>query len=118
MSESQQMVNRSGENHPMYGRTGALHPMYGRTGALHPMYGNVPTNAFGSPWSGVRTGENNLFSMAVYVYFALDNFFIQSFPSRVTAAKAFGVSDISILRYCRSGKVFKGKYILRNSKCP
>jgi group I intron endonuclease len=31
MSDSQQLVDRSGDNNPMYGRTGALNPMYGRT---------------------------------------------------------------------------------------
>src|SRR3954470_18347238 len=31
MSKSQQLVDRSGENHPLFGRTGANHPMFGKS---------------------------------------------------------------------------------------
>ena len=31
MSKSQQLVNRSGENHPLFGLTGANHPRFGKS---------------------------------------------------------------------------------------
>jgi NUMOD1 domain len=94
MSISQQLVDRSGDNNPMYGRTGALSPMYGRTGANHPIFGITPTNA-----------------LSVNVN-SLDGTLVNSFSSRVAAAKWLGVSDRTVLNYIRSGKEFKGKYIL------
>jgi len=81
----------------MYGRTGALNPMYGRTGALNPMYGKVPANA-----------------MTIYVY-SIDGTLINSFSSQVACAKWLGVSEGSVRNYIRSGKVFKGLYLLSNS---
>ena len=71
--------------------------MYGRTGANHPNFGITPTNA-----------------LSVNVN-SLDGTLVNSFSSRVAAAKWLGVSDRSVLNYIRSGKEFKGKYILSSS---
>ena len=87
MSDSQQLVDRSG----------AINPMYGRNGALNPMFGKVAPNA-----------------ITVSVY-SLDGTLVNSFSSRVAAAKWLGVSDRSVLNYIRSGKVFNGLYLLTSS---
>jgi hypothetical protein len=79
MSKSQQLVDRSGENHPMYGRTGANHPMFGK-------YGITPTNA-----------------MTIYVY-SLDGTLINSFSSQVAAAEWLNTSRRTLSRYIESGR--------------
>jgi hypothetical protein len=68
-----------------------------RTGANHPMFGKVAPNA-----------------ITVSVY-SLDGTLVNSFSSRVAAAKWLGVSDRSVFNYIRSGKVFKGLYLLSSS---
>jgi group I intron endonuclease len=88
MSEGQ-----TGENNPMYGRTGALNPMYGKSGELSPV------------------------SIQVYVY-SIDNVLIGTFSSQVACAKWLGVSNITVSRYIRSGKIFQGKYLLTPAGSP
>ena len=68
-----------------------------RTGALNPMFGITPTNA-----------------QTVYVY-SLANVLIHQFSSKVSAAKFLGVSDKTVIRYLRSGKVFQGKYFITST---
>jgi len=71
--------------------------MYGRTGALNPRYGKVPTHA-----------------MTINVY-SPDGKLIQSFSSQVAAANWLGVSNVTVFRYIKSGKVWKHQYIFRKS---
>jgi len=142
MSDSQQLVDRSGannhmygrsgENHPMYGKShsdetrakmsGANNPMFGRTGANHPKFGITPTNAFQSgannPMYG-RTGANHpMFGrtngMTIYVY-SLDGTLINSFSSQVATAEWLSVNHSTISRYIKSGKVWNNKYSFRKS---
>jgi hypothetical protein len=61
------------------------------------MYGRVAANALG---------------VSVYT---LDTTLVQQFSSQVEAAKWLGVSNMTILRYMRSGKLFQGKYYIRNT---
>ena len=61
------------------------------------MYGRVAANALG---------------VSVYT---LDTTLVQQFSSQVGAAKWLGVSNMTILRYMRSGKLFQGKYYIRNT---
>lgn len=107
----------SGENNPIFGkphsekskakisaalklidRSGVNHPIYGRTGEQSPRYGVTPTNA-----------------VTVYLYSTLDNSLVTTFSSQDAAAKAFSVHRATISNYIRSGKIFQGKYILRNT---
>ncbi|RUS25909.1 hypothetical protein BC938DRAFT_471477, partial [Jimgerdemannia flammicorona] len=60
-----------------------------RTGYNNPMYGLVAANAIGVS------------------VFTVDLVLVQSFASRDAAAAWLGVSDITVLRYIRSGKVFR-----------
>jgi hypothetical protein len=53
-------------------------------------------------------------SLGVSVY-DLDNILVQLFPSRVQAAKWLGVSDMTVLKYIRSGNVLNSMYILKNT---
>jgi hypothetical protein len=87
MSDSQQLVDRSGANNPMYGRTGANNPMYGK----------VAANA-----------------MTIYIY-SLDNVLVHTFTSQASAAKYLGVSNITVFRHLRSGKEFQGKYFITST---
>ena len=61
------------------------------------MYGKVAANA-----------------MTINVY-SLDNQLVREFSSQVACAKWLGVSEGSVRNYIRSGKVFKGLYLLSNS---
>jgi len=63
-------------------------------------YGITPTNA-----------------MTVNVY-SIDNELVGSFSSKVACAKWLEVSNITVIRYIRSGKVLQGKYILRDCLLP
>ena len=89
MSDSQQLVDRSGENNPMFGRTGANHPMFGKVAAL-------------------------LFAMTIYIY-SLDNVLVRSFTSQVAAAEWLGVSNVTVHNYIKSGKVWNNKFLFRKS---
>jgi len=53
-------------------------------------------------------------SLGVSVY-TLDNVLVQAFSSRDEAAIWLGVSDTTVTRYIRTGKVLKGVYLLRNT---
>jgi len=47
----------------------------------------------------------------IYVY-SLDNQLLNTFPSSRTAAKYFKCGDPTIMKYARSGKIFKDQYRL------
>jgi len=68
-----------------------------RTGVNNPMHGQVAANAVG---------------VSIYT---VDLELVHNFASRDAAADWLAVSDSTILRYIRSGKVFRGKYIITNS---
>jgi len=94
MSESQQLVDRSGANNPMYGIT----PINAfQSGANHPMFSKVAANA-----------------MTIYVY-SIDNVLVQTFSSQVACAKWLGVNQSSVSKYIKSGKVWNNQYTFRNS---
>jgi len=61
-----------------------------------------------------RFGKTAPNAVKVYIY-SLDDQLIKEFPSLKTAAEWFGVSTMSIHNYLKSGKQFKGEYILRNT---
>jgi group I intron endonuclease len=94
MSDSQQLVDRSGANNPMYGKVPAS---AFKSGANHTMYGKVPNHA-----------------MTVNVY-SLENKLVRSFPSQVAAAEWLGVSNFTVHNYINSGKVWKQTYTFRKS---
>ena len=75
------------------------------------MSGKVPANAFQTGALNPMNGKvaNNALSVNVN---SLDGTLVNSFSSRVAAARWLGVSDITVLNYIRSGKEFKGKYII------
>ena len=82
MSDSQQLVDRSGANNPMFGITHTPETraqmsdsqrLVDRSGANHPMYGKVPNHA-----------------MTVNVY-SIDKVLVHSFSSQVAVAKWFGI---------------------------
>jgi group I intron endonuclease len=96
---------KSGFNHPMYGKThsqdakdkirvalsGMSSPMYGKTGGKHPK------------------------SIRVFIY-SLENQLIQECESQTAAAKYLNTSSAQIHNYIKSGRVFKDKYVVRNTK--
>lgn len=55
--------------------------------------------------------------MAIYLY-SLDLNLIECFTSSQKAAKYFGSNNSTILKYARSGAVFKKKYILSLKEFP
>jgi hypothetical protein len=88
MSKSQQLVDRSGANNPMSGK--------------------VPANAF-------QSGDNNPISIQVYVYSAVDNVLVRSFPSQSSCSEWLSVNQSIVSKYIKSGKVWKELYVFRNS---
>jgi len=93
-----------GDNNPIQGRTHTPEAKAqisdSKSGAKNPNYGNygiTPTNA-----------------MAVNIY-SIDNVLVHSFTSQVAAAKFLGVSNITVIRHLRSGKVFQGKYFITST---
>jgi len=79
-------------------QSGANNSMYGRTGANHPKFGITPTNA-----------------MTINVYSIPEVLLIGTFSSQVACAKWLEVSNITVSRYIRSGKILQGKYLLTSS---
>jgi group I intron endonuclease len=94
--------------------TGANNHMYGRTGANHPQFGITPTNAFHSGANLPMYGWLPTNAMTIYVY-SIDNVLVETFSSQVACAKWLEVSNITVIRYIRSGKIFQGKYLLTSS---
>jgi group I intron endonuclease len=93
--------------------------MYGRTltpetiaklrkanqGENHPFYGKTHSEETLAKISKAR-------GTTVYVYSSDKFSLIYTFPSSRNAAKHFNCSFITILRYIKSAKLFKEKYIL------
>lgn len=53
----------------------------------------------------------------IYLY-SLDYQFLNTFPSSRAAAKHFKCGDPMIMKYARSGKIFKDQYILSLKELP
>jgi len=68
-----------------------------KSGENHPMYGKVAANA-----------------MTINVY-SLDNVLVRSFTSQVAAAEWLGVSNFTVHKYIKSGKVWNNLYTFRKS---
>jgi len=89
-----------------------------KKGALNNMYGETHSEETKALMSEAKKGDKhphygkeiNPLGVCVYNH---DGVLVQSFSSRATAAKWLGTSAMSVCRYVRSGKVFKGLYILK-----
>jgi len=118
---SQQLVDRSGANHPMYGKvpasafqSGANNPMFGLTGANHRRFGKSHSDETRAQISDSqqlvdRSGANNPMygkvaanAMTINVY-SLDGTLINSFSSQVAAALWLNTSQTLVSRYIKSG---------------
>lgn len=51
----------------------------------------------------------------IFVY-SIDEIFVNSFPSARLAGQYFNTGSKTILKYVRSGKIYKEKWILKFSK--
>jgi group I intron endonuclease len=138
MSQSQQQVDSTGANNPPFGRTGANNPMFGQThnpetiaairaaklgsthseesraklsaanlGANNPMFGRTGSL---SPRYGIASPQ----AMAIYVYSADSKTLVRMFPSQIAAAEWLGVSNVTVSRYIKSGKVWNNQYVFRS----
>ena len=85
--------------------------MYGHTGANNPMYGVTPTNAFPSGPNNPMYGKVAANAVTVSVY-SLEGKLINSFSSKVAAAKWLNTSPLTVSRYIESGKVWNKLYTL------
>lgn len=97
-------------NHPMYGKnhTPEAKLLISKPGALNPMYGKKHTPETIAAISAAK-------SRSVYIY-TPDNIFVQEFASAKLASVYFGVYRGTIGRYVASGKLFQGKYFIRNTR--
>jgi len=68
-----------------------------KIGARNPMHGKVPANA-----------------MTINVY-SRANVLVRSFTSQVAAAEWLGVSNFTVHKYIKSGKVWNNLYTFRKS---
>jgi hypothetical protein len=91
MSISQQIVDRSGANHPRFGKSHSdetrakISELPAMSGANHPKYGKVPAHA-----------------MTVNVY-SIDNVLVQTFSSQVACGEWLDVSHTTVQNYIKSG---------------
>jgi len=50
--------------------------------------------------------------LTIYVFSSLNNKFLSEFVSSRAASKYFNCTDTHVIKYARSGSIFKGEYIL------
>jgi group I intron endonuclease len=91
----QTIAKISGENNPMFGRTGEKHPLYGSTLSIE-----------------TREKISKARGKIVYVYSSDKSTLINTFDSYRKAAENFNVNPVTIIRYTKSQKLFKDKWIL------
>lgn len=96
-------------NHPMYGKrhTPASLALISKPGAMNPMFGK-------SHLASTKLLISAKLSQVVYVY-DINNKLICEFASQTLAGAHYGVYKGTIGRYIVSGKLFQGKYYLRNT---
>jgi group I intron endonuclease len=102
-----------GDNHPMFGLT---HSEKTKTlmslalsGQNHPFYGKNHSDESKNKIS-ISNGT------PIFVYRSEGLTYINSFPSAIKAGEHFNVSYHTILKYSKSGKLFKNEWILSTSK--
>jgi group I intron endonuclease len=76
-----------------------------KLGVNNPMYGKV----------GPRLGLSAYNAITVYVYSAQDDSLVQTFPTQAAAAEWLNSPRSTVQNYLRSGKCFKGLYLIRSS---
>jgi group I intron endonuclease len=120
---------KSGENNPMFGRTGENNPrgMQGKTHSEESLLKmSKAQSGENNPMSGKIHKEETIARMSVakggsiiYVYSFLGSpespeksTLINTFSSARKAAKHFNYDNSTISSYIKSGKLFKGEYIL------
>jgi group I intron endonuclease len=102
---------KSGENHPMLGKTPSAETIaklsLAKLGENNPrgMQGKTHT-----PESLAKMSAAN--GTTVYAYSSNDSTLINTFPSSYKAAEHYKCGKSTISRYIKSGKLFKGEYIL------
>jgi len=108
-----------GEDHPMFGKChkietkiliseamlGENNSMFGRTGEKHPLYGSTLSIETREKISKAR-------GTVVYVHSSDKSTLINTFDSYRKAAEFFEVNPVTIIRYTKSQKLFKDKWIL------
>jgi group I intron endonuclease len=102
-----------GENHPRFGlahseETKALMSL-ALSGQNHPMHGKSHSDK-----SKNKISINN--GTPIFVYRNEGLIYINSFPSAIKAGEHFNVSYHTVLKYAKSGKLFKNEWILSISK--
>jgi group I intron endonuclease len=137
MSEAQKSVERSDENNPMFGKShsaeiiakmsGEFNPMFGKTGESHPMFGKSHNTETKSKISeahiGVPKTEEHKAKISksmkkkVFVYSSSTPIILKyEFDSYSEATEHFSCSPKTIVKYLKSGTVFRGEWILSSSK--
>lgn len=82
------------------------------SGENNHMWGQTPVNAFASGEDNPRFGLVGPNAQDVSVY-NTENVFIEDFRSMTDAARWLNTSRQTVAKYIKSGRVFKGKYIIR-----
>jgi group I intron endonuclease len=101
ISDSLKALNLTGSNNPFFGKTHSddtkAQMSLALSGTNHYNYGKLANNA-----------------KTIYVY-SLENVLINSFSSKTAVALWLNVTRGTITNYIRSGKVFDGKYYIRDT---
>jgi group I intron endonuclease len=79
------------------------------SGQNHPMYGKTHSDESKNKIS-ISKGTS------IFVYRSEELTYINSFPSAIKAGEHFNVSYHTILKYAKSGKLFKNEWTLFTSK--
>ena len=106
----------SGENHPMYGKhlleSTRKRISESKKGEKNNFYGKHHTEETKEKMRNANHGPNNTRSKNVFQY-DLQNDFIKEWDSMTDVAEFYNVGRTTVMRYCRSGKIFLNEFILK-----
>ena len=111
--------SQSGEKHHMYGKhlpeETKKKISKAKSGEKNHFYGKQHSDESKQKISEANSGYNNRQSKAVYQYDLQENL-IKEWESMTSVADAYNVGRTTVMRYCRSGKLFLDKFILKLEK--
>jgi group I intron endonuclease len=114
---------KTGKNNPMYGKKGENNPMFGRTHSKDSLAKmslakiGKKNYIFGDTHSEeTLTKMSKALGTQIFVYSSDRSSLLYTFNSARKAAEHFKVCCNTILKYSKSGKLFKNEWILSTSK--
>jgi len=114
MSIAQKSIDRTGQNNPMFGRVGENNPFYGQTHSPETLKKLIEANLGKVKSKETKEKMSEAKGSIIYVY-DTQGILIYTFSSARNAAENLNSHHQTIIRYTKSKKVFRNKWILSTS---